>query len=789
MSPLGVNDCTGKTLSFYASATILLLGLVGLFAPPLPFSIWHNVHNMLIFTAIILGFIAFFITWYGAVRMNGIHITVISLAMLWVSVLDSAHMLTGPAFSQTVTPERIAVWQLYWLFSRVIWAIGMLYAAKTRLQTASPSVPQKAVLIFATLLIAAFTANVYISTQVISPSNLQTIMTPLLHIAPYVAVLLQMIAFYLIWRQNECHAAYFFLARSCIFGLFADGCFSIAHHHPNWLSLAAHGFQLLAYYYLLRSVYIIVIKKPYEDVQQMKDEMEALADNNEQLYKASQRQCDLIEETLAKLGTLISSRLSLTDSYRAIADMVTDMMGAGQSCVALVSEDRSLLHVVATYGISTPPEAIPFDGSLSGAAIAARKAQIVNDLTVRPDLFRPQLIFTDIQSVVSAPLFDDQQIIGVLEAYASEKDAFSRHDCLLLQALGRHAGAAIASARQFEETKERLAEEQFLYQIAQAAASTMDSDTIMRQCLPFIVQAMHADSGICLAGSDSCNLLFVKANVNWDSETTEIEPANHLDLAAVIRSLKPGFVAAFGLPCASTKQSEGEKYLALPLAVDHSVLGLILLSWQKRHQPQNQHRLSFAALMAQQIALGLEKAKLYNQVKAMALSDGLTGLANRRNFDMFLDAELRRSASLKRPLSLIMFDLDRFKSYNDTYGHLIGDKLLAQIGQILRHNVRGIDFPARYGGEEFSIILPECSNAEAVGIAEKIRIVIESGQFPDNQGGFSAHITASQGVATYDPLLVSNPPLKEQLIAIADKALYRAKEEGRNRVNNATVLC
>jgi diguanylate cyclase (GGDEF)-like protein len=315
----------------------------------------------------------------------------------------------------------------------------------------------------------------------------------------------------------------------------------------------------------------------------------------------------------------------------------------------------------------------------------------------------------------------------------------------------------------------------------------MDPDTILTQCLPFIMQALYADSGICFTCSNTCNLLVIKAALNFDCDVKEIELEYNQELAAVVRGLKPELIAASGLPEQNAKRIEGAKLLGLPLVVDHHALGLILLGWQKNQQPE-QCRLSFAALMAQQIALGLEKAQLYNQVKAMALSDGLTGLANRRNFDMFLEVELRRANSLKRSLSLIMFDLDRFKSYNDTYGHLTGDKLLAQVGQILRQNVRGIDLPARYGGEEFSIILPECSNAEAVAIAEKIRHSVEVSQFPDSQGSFSAHITASLGVATYNPLLASDPPSKEQIIAIADKALYRAKEAGRNQVNNATVL-
>lgn len=787
MSLFKINGCISKLFPLYLLAGCLSLGILGYFAPPVPAVIWHTIHNILVFPGIILGFIIFFLAWYGTVRMNGIHITILSLAILWVSILDSAHLLTSPLFSQTANPEKLIVWQLYWVFGRLVWACGMLYAAKTRLLGAACSSMQKTVLIFAVMLITVFTGNVYLSAYLWQFSEYAGLIYCLTCIFPYASLLIQAIALYLLSEHAKNHAAFHFLCRAIVFGILTDGCFLITLHEPTGLSLVGHAFRLFAYYYLLRAVYILVIRKPYEDVEAMKDEMEALAANNEQLYQASLKQCDLMEDTLSKLGTLISSRLNLDDTYRAIADMVTDMMDAGQSCVVLIGENRTLLQVAATHGISEPPETVPFEDSLSGAAIAARKAQIINDLACRPDVFKPQLIFSEIQTIISAPLFDSKQIIGAVEAYASEKNAFDLHDCLLLQALGRHAGAAIASAKQYEETKIRLSEEQYLYQITQTAAATMDPDTILTQCLPFVMQALNADSGICLTYSTNCHLLILKAALNFECNVKEIALDSNQELAAIVRGLKPGMISASELPEQTAGCFKGAKLLGLPLVVDHHALGLIILGW-KKNQPAEQNRLSFAALMAQQIALGLEKAELYNQVKAMALSDGLTGLANRRNFDMFLEAELRRATSLKRPLSLIMFDLDRFKSYNDTYGHLIGDKLLTQIGQILLQNVRGIDFPARYGGEEFSIILPECSNAEAVAIAEKIRQAVECSQFPDNRDSYTARITASLGVATYNPLLAPEPPTKEQIIAIADKALYRAKEEGRNRVNNATVL-
>lgn len=180
--------------------------------------------------------------------------------------------------------------------------------------------------------------------------------------------------------------------------------------------------------------------------------------------------------------------------------------------------------------------------------------------------------------------------------------------------------------------------------------------------------------------------------------------------------------------------------------------------------------------------------QLYEELKSMALSDSLTNIANRRSFDMFLKAELHRAATLYKPVSLIIMDLDRFKNYNDTFGHITGDKLLAQMGQLLLHHVRPVDLPARYGGEEFSIILPDLDLEGATKIAENLRSIIEASNFPDNAGTFTAKITASFGVATYDPCALLKQPTPEKIIAIADKALYRSKQQGRNQVFAATIL-
>jgi diguanylate cyclase (GGDEF)-like protein len=160
--------------------------------------------------------------------------------------------------------------------------------------------------------------------------------------------------------------------------------------------------------------------------------------------------------------------------------------------------------------------------------------------------------------------------------------------------------------------------------------------------------------------------------------------------------------------------------------------------------------------------------------------DGLTGLPNRRTFDDTLDREWRRLARSNSNLSLIMFDVDHFKLYNDTYGHGGGDQCLRQIAEsAIRALQRPADMIARYGGEEFAAILPDTAAAGALGVAEAIRANVAALAIAHEKSLTAAHVTVSLGLATMVPKLDRPPTL---LIADADKALYGAKAGGRNRV-------
>jgi diguanylate cyclase (GGDEF)-like protein len=172
--------------------------------------------------------------------------------------------------------------------------------------------------------------------------------------------------------------------------------------------------------------------------------------------------------------------------------------------------------------------------------------------------------------------------------------------------------------------------------------------------------------------------------------------------------------------------------------------------------------------------------QLENELKesnVLAITDTLTNVFNHRYFQEQLNLEVKRSQRYNRILSLIMFDIDTFKTYNDRYGHLEGDRILREIALLMKRNVRQMDTVSRYGGEEFTIILPETDLKGAKAVAEKIKREVEEMSLVNEKTKEVIKITVSAGVAMYEHGLS-----KDNLIARADQALYQAKAEGKNKV-------
>lgn len=216
----------------------------------------------------------------------------------------------------------------------------------------------------------------------------------------------------------------------------------------------------------------------------------------------------------------------------------------------------------------------------------------------------------------------------------------------------------------------------------------------------------------------------------------------------------------------------------MPFYIDKRLLGVLFLSG-KRENLFTPSQVEKMKILSNYIAISLEKAYLYDEVEQMSIKDGLTGLYVHRYFQDKLENELKRAARYGTALSLVMCDIDFFKKINDTYGHLAGDFILKTLALILKNNTTPIDTVARYGGEEFILIMPEMDKEKAHARAVKIRKEVEKYNFKFNENYIKC--TISMGVASYPNDAIT----RRALIEKADKALYKAKEEGRNRVIKA----
>jgi two-component system cell cycle response regulator len=226
--------------------------------------------------------------------------------------------------------------------------------------------------------------------------------------------------------------------------------------------------------------------------------------------------------------------------------------------------------------------------------------------------------------------------------------------------------------------------------------------------------------------------------------------------------------------------------IALPFSIDRGQYGVFLVRRTRDQERFGPADLEFAQAVITAAVAVIQRAQMVESTMAdnarleqLAQTDPLTQLLNRRALTERITAEMERALRYDSTMALLMIDLDHFKRVNDTYGHLVGDDVLRDVGQLLSDTIRTSDIVARYGGEEFLVLLPETDDAGAESFAERIRFAVEQHLFASVSLPEPLHLTASVGVAVYPAARIESV---EDLFARADAALYRAKADGRNRV-------
>ncbi|MCW2692565.1 MAG: diguanylate cyclase with sensor [Mycobacterium sp.] len=252
-------------------------------------------------------------------------------------------------------------------------------------------------------------------------------------------------------------------------------------------------------------------------------------------------------------------------------------------------------------------------------------------------------------------------------------------------------------------------------------------------------------------------------------------------LAAVARSGEPR--AGRDLPLADL-EPQGRDVLAVPLRTPGRAHGVLAVYDPSGQGPFRQRDLDVLGAFAANAAVALENVVLNEEARRQAITDGLTGLWNRRYLTMALRREVERAQRFSRPLAVLMLDLDRFKAVNDRFGHARGDAVLVETAKRIRRVIREVDVLARYGGEELVLLLPETDAAGGVQLAERVLAEIRREPFGE-PGEEPLTVTVSCGVAAWEearPGTAADEASADQLLARADAALYRAKGAGRDRV-------
>ena len=221
------------------------------------------------------------------------------------------------------------------------------------------------------------------------------------------------------------------------------------------------------------------------------------------------------------------------------------------------------------------------------------------------------------------------------------------------------------------------------------------------------------------------------------------------------------------------------EFAVIPLINQGNQIGVLVVDNIVNKKPITSEEIDSAIPLASQAAIAIEHANLYEKVKDMAMRDGLTGLLNQRALDSMLDQLFTSAKLIKEPLAVIIFDIDFFKHYNDTNGHLLGNEVLIKLAATIESTIREKDLAFRFGGEEFLILLQNTTIDKAYYIAERIRTNIEKTEFPNAINQPLGAITVSLGIAYSEH---SEIETKDDLIKSADEALYAAKRSGKNKV-------
>jgi diguanylate cyclase (GGDEF)-like protein len=494
---------------------------------------------------------------------------------------------------------------------------------------------------------------------------------------------------------------------------------------------------------------------------------------NLRLYQ-QERERRLLNEGLRELSRALVTTQSEDSALGTVLDQVWRVVRY-EAAVALVMESN-LLRVAAVRGGEQGRE-IPLEE-------AGELADVLTDRQPRlierpaPLLMRLGLGYFH-GPALAAPLQARGQPLGAFVMVFERDYPLSLRQAQLVGAMADHAALFLEAGAVLQRERLLRARATAVARLTRLANTKRDPEELLQAAAPDFLALSGADRAIVYVAHPRNPVLIPVADAGIPQEEEEAAHVFRLGveasgpLAPMLENLQA--VAVHGAECEGlTPFADVHTLLVVPLAAHGQLMGAVALATTGHRQARDPALLEFLDGLGQQLALGIENARLFEQLAQMASTDDLTELANRRRFTEALRTELARTRREASPLALLLVDIDHLKRINDTHGHPAGDAAIRHVAAMLKKARRETDLAARLGGEEFAILLPATDLAGAITVAESIRSRLSATQGASN----SFSLTVSIGVS-------SSPEdglEEEELIRMADRRLYAAKSSGRNKV-------
>jgi len=469
----------------------------------------------------------------------------------------------------------------------------------------------------------------------------------------------------------------------------------------------------------------------------------------------------------------VLSTFDLDEVLQRILVIARDYFHLQNVAILLLDKESKELYVRRQIGwdIGHDKVRLGLGNGITGAAAQQKRPIYARD--VAKDSRYIQSAKTT-RSELAIPLMVRDEVVGVLDCQSEKINHFDAETVDLLTIFSTQASLALQNARLYSLERRRASQLEAINAIAQQMTAALDLKELLSKVCVLIQEAFEIPHVSVLLKDEEELVLRASHGIL----TPRVKEGERLPLTAEPwgRSLETTTTLIETGPSGGQDSGlwvEIGACMCIPLVSFGQSLGVLVLGSDSRNA-FNQHDRQPLESVADICATAIQNNYYVERMRQLAYLDGLTGIFNRRYFEMRIVEEMDRVQRHGSGMGIIMIDIDQFKRLNDEFGHLLGDEVLRQVSSILHQQVRKIDVVCRYGGEEFAIIVTQTVPQQSRAIAEKLRRIVESWQFP----GVPRPVTISAGAANYP----EHGNSRDELVAAADAALYAAKQGGRNRV-------